>query len=51
VARYFWRTRRHVDSGKQGLAFQNYHEAIVAFDVFTVPTVIFQVLYYFFVTF
>ena len=50
VARYLRRIRRHRDPGQRWLAFlQNHREGIVAFDFFTVPTVIFQVLYCFFV--
>ena len=48
VARYLRRIRRHPDPGQRWLAFlQNHREGIVAFDFFTVPTVIFQVLYCF----
>jgi transposase InsO family protein len=50
VARYLRRIRRRGDPGKRWLAFlQNHREAIVAFDLFTVPTVKFQLLYCFFV--
>jgi putative transposase len=50
VTRYLRRIRRHRDPGQRWLAFlQNHREVIVAFDFFTVPTVIFQVLYCFFV--
>jgi len=50
VARYLRRLRRHREPGQRWLAFlQNHREMIVAFDFFTVPTVIFQVLYCFFV--
>jgi transposase InsO family protein len=50
VARYLRRIRRRGDPGKHWLAFlQNYREAIVAFDFFTVPTVNCRLLYCFFV--
>jgi putative transposase len=50
VARYLRRIRRRRDPGQRWLAFlQNHREVIVAFDFFTVPTVLFQVLYCFFV--
>jgi len=50
VARYLRRIRRRGDPGQRWLTFlQNHHEVIVAFDFFTVPTVIFQVLYCFFI--
>jgi hypothetical protein len=41
---------RRGDPGKKWLAFlRNHREAIVAFDVFTVPTATFRMLYCFFV--
>src|SRR5215472_4625310 len=50
VARYLRRIRRRGDPEKRWLAFlQNHREAIVAFDIFTVPTVNFRLLYCFFV--
>ena len=50
VARYLSRTRVRGDATKKWLAFlHNHHEAIVAFDLFTVPTPTFRVLYCFFV--
>jgi len=50
VARYLRRIQRRVDPGKKWLAFlHNHREAIVAFDLFTVPTPTFRVLYCFFV--
>ena len=40
--------RRRGDPGKRSLAvLENYPEALVAFDFFTVPTVTFQLLYSF----
>jgi hypothetical protein len=50
VARYLRRVRRRGDSGKRWLAFlRNHREVIVAFDLFTVPTLTFKLLYCFFV--
>jgi putative transposase len=50
VARYLRRMRCRGDSAKNRLTFlQNHHEVIVAFDLFTVPTVTFHLLYCFFV--
>ena len=50
VARYLRRVRRRGDPSKPWLAFlQNHREVIVAFDFFTVPTLTFQLLYFFFV--
>lgn len=50
VARYLRRVQRRGDTGKRWLAFlQNHREVIVAFDFFTVPTVMFKLLYCFFV--
>jgi putative transposase len=50
VARYLRGIRRRGDPGKRWLAFlQNHREVIVAFDFFTVPTLTFRLLYYFFV--
>jgi transposase InsO family protein len=50
VARYLRRIRRRGDPGKRWWAFlQNHREVIVALDLFTVPTVTFQLLYCFFV--
>jgi transposase InsO family protein len=50
VGRYLRSLRRRGDPAKRWLAFLNNHrEAIVAFDFFTVPTVMFQLLYCFFV--
>jgi putative transposase len=50
VARYLRRIERRSDPGRRWLAFlRNHREAIVAFDLFTVPTLAFQVLYCFFV--
>lgn len=50
VARYLRRVHRRGDPGKRWLAFlQNHREVIVAFDLFTVPTVTFRLLYCFFV--
>jgi hypothetical protein len=44
------RILRRGDPGKKWLAFlHNHREAIVAFDLFTVPTATFRVLYCFFV--
>jgi putative transposase len=48
VARYL--QRRRGDPAKRWLAvLANHREVIVAFDFFTVPTLTFQLLYYFFV--
>ena len=50
VARYLRRIQRRGDPAKQWLTFlRNHREAIVAFDLFTVPTATFRVLYCFFV--
>jgi hypothetical protein len=50
VARCLRRIQRLGNPGKRWLAFlQNHREVIVAFDIFTVPTVPFQLLYCFFV--
>ena len=50
VARYLRRVVRRGDPGRKWLAFlQNHREVIAAFDLFTVPTVTFRVLYCFFV--
>jgi hypothetical protein len=50
VARYLRRIQRRGDPAKKWLAFlHNHREAIVALDLFTVPTVTFRVLYCFFV--
>jgi transposase InsO family protein len=50
VARYLPRTLRRGEAGKKWLAFlHNHRKAIVAFDLFTVPTATFRVLYCFFV--
>jgi putative transposase len=50
VARYLRRIQRRGDPAKKWLAFlRNHREAIVAFDLFTVPTATFRVLYCFFV--
>jgi transposase InsO family protein len=50
VARYLRPIRRRGNAGKRWLAFLNNHrEAIVAMDLFTVPTVTFRTLYCFFV--
>jgi hypothetical protein len=50
VARYLRRTQRRGDAGKKWLAFlRNHREAIVALDLFTVPTATFRVLYCLFV--
>ena len=50
VARYLRRVHRRGDPGQRWLAFlQNHREVIAAFDLFTVPTVTFQLLYCFFV--
>ena len=46
VARYLHRIRHRGEPGKRWLAFlQNHREVIVAFDLFTVPTLTFQLLY------
>src|SRR5262249_12236018 len=48
--RYLRRMVRRGDPGQNWLAFlQNHREVIAAFDLFTVPTVTFQVLYCWFV--
>jgi hypothetical protein len=50
VARYLRRIQRRGDPAKKWLAFlHNHREAIVALDLFTVPTVTFRLLYCFFV--
>ena len=50
VARYLRRIQRRGDPANKWLAFlRNHREAIVAFDLFTVPTATFRVLYCFFV--
>jgi putative transposase len=50
VARYLRWTQRRGDAGKKWLAFlRNHREALVALDLFTVPTATFRVLYCFFV--
>jgi hypothetical protein len=50
VARYLRRMRRRGDPSQQWLAFlRNHRELTVAFDLFTVPTVTFRLLYCFFV--
>jgi hypothetical protein len=50
VARYLGRIRRCGDPAKRWLAFwKNHREVIVAFDLFTVPTVTFKLLFGFFV--
>ena len=50
VARYLRRIRRRNDPKKNWLTFlHNHREALVAFDLFTVPTVTFRTLYVFFV--
>src|SRR6516225_1629125 len=50
VARYLRRIERRGDPAKKWLAFlHNHREAIVAFDLFTVPSATFRVLYCFFV--
>jgi len=50
VARYLPPTQHRGDARKQWLAFlHNHREAIVAVDLFTVPTATFRVLYCFFV--
>jgi hypothetical protein len=50
VARYLRSLQRRRDPAKKWLAFlRNHREAIVAFDLFTVPTATFRVLYCFFV--
>lgn len=50
VARCLRRIQRRGSPGKRWLAFlQNHREVIVAFDIFTVPAVPFQLLYCFFV--
>lgn len=50
VARYLRSLQRRGDPAKKWLAFlRNHREAIVALDLFTVPTATFRVLYCFFV--
>jgi hypothetical protein len=50
VARYLRRIRRRGDPAKSWLRFlQNHREVVAAFDFFTVPTVTFRLLYWFFV--
>jgi putative transposase len=50
VSRYLRRMHRHEDRAKSCLTFlRNHREIIVAFDLFTVPTLTFQQLYCFFV--
>ena len=50
VARYLRRIRCRGNSDQRWLSFLNNHrEVIVAFDLFTVPTLTFQLLYCFFV--
>jgi transposase InsO family protein len=50
VARYLRHARRRGDPGRRWLAFlANHREVIVAMDFFTVPTLSFQLRYYFFV--
>jgi len=50
VARYLRGLHRRGDPAKKWLAFlHNHREAIVAFDLFTVPSATFRVLYCFFV--
>ena len=50
VARYLRSLQRRSDPAKKWLAFlRNHREAIVALDLFTVPTATFRVLYCFFV--
>ena len=50
VARYLRRIQRRGDPAKKWLAFlHNHREAIVAIDLFTVPTATFRLLYCFFV--
>jgi hypothetical protein len=50
VAWYLRGVRRRGDPGGRWLAFlQNHREVIVAFDIFTVPTLTFKLLYCFFV--
>jgi putative transposase len=51
VSRYLHRLNRHYDEGKASwLAFlSNHREVIAAFDLFTVPTLTFRVLYCVFV--
>ena len=50
VARYLRCVRRRGDAGKRWLTFlANHREMIAALDFFTVPTVMFQLLYCFFV--
>ncbi|HEY6343949.1 MAG TPA: helix-turn-helix domain-containing protein [Bryobacteraceae bacterium] len=50
IARYLQRIQRRGDPVQKWLAFlRNHREAIVAFDLFTVPTATFRMLYCFFV--
>ena len=50
VSRWIWRAPRDPDPVKRWLMFlRNNREAIAAMDFFTVPTLTFGVLYYFFV--
>jgi putative transposase len=50
IFRWMKRAPRHPDPAKRWLAFlRNHREAIAAMDFFTVPTIIFGVLYCFFV--
>jgi len=50
VARYLGRVQRRGDPGKRWLTFlHNHRDVIAAFDLFTVPTVTFQLPYCFFV--
>jgi hypothetical protein len=50
IARYLRRIQRRGDPAKKWLAFlHNHREAIVALDLYTVPTATFRVLYCFFV--
>src|SRR5580698_3268555 len=50
VARYLRSVKHRGDPDKKWLAFlQNHREVIVAFDLFTVPTLTFRLLYCFFV--
>src|SRR5262249_34941666 len=50
AARYLRRIQRRGDPGKKWLAFlRNHREAIVALDLFTVPTATFRVLYCLFI--
>jgi len=50
ISRWMRRAPRDPESAKRWLAFlRNHREAIVAMDFFTVPTIRFDLLYYFFV--